>query len=868
MRRLIDRLVLRMRSLFRGSRVDRSLRREIEVHLQEEIDENVAAGMTPTDARTAALRSFGPIAAIEEQCRDTRRVALVESLVRDFRYAGRALARQPLLVAASTLSMAAAIGANTTVFNLTRELLYAQPSVQRPEELVHLRFGGNSHVPLARWRDLNESGALAGMVGFNFERQVTWKGPQHSISIVPLMVTANFFDVLQLPMAQGRGFTAGEADADREPAVAVITHWFWQHRLDGRADVLDTPLTINGRPYAVLGVLPENFRSILGFGLAPEMYLPMSRILDAELGGIRGGLVQVVGRLRHGQSLDQGRAAVIAVAERLGSAYNDKGFRNLTQFVRAGTFIQAQGSKVIDGFFTVLLIAVGFVLAIACANVSGLLLARATARRREIALRLALGASRSRLVQQLLIEGLWLSMAGALGGLFLMYLLIRAISQVSLPIPLPLAINLDVSAPLWLYTLGLIVGTTVLSALAPALHATRASPVHALKLNVLGPQGRWTLRRLLVISQIAVALMLLLTAALFLRDLTRARQLDLGFDVSNTLVATVGLLEGRYSAATSAAMLDRALERVRALPGVSTASYAYGAPMTVRHGMTNGTTIRVITENREFHAVYHVDFVSPGYLDTLDIPLVGGRDFTTRDRDGAPRAVIVNDLFAQRYFPDSSALGQVITLPGEGSSYRAEIVGISGNGKYLRLGENPMAAIYLPYAQRTGQPRFVHLFARTHVDPDTLRRDVALVLASVDPLAAVDVKSMRSTLAFAFMPTEVGTALLTALGMLGLILALAGMFASRHRRGPGRRVVSRRTARHVPGLGPEHDRSVEFRRKRRARRARRRRRGLDPGPPRGADRSHHRATDRVITPTDPDRSNKRTSEQPTDYLLG
>ena len=221
MSRLIDRLRLRLASLLSGNRVEASLKSEIELHLQEQVDENMAAGMSPADARAAAVRAFGPVGLIEEQCRDTRRVAFIENLAQDLRYTLRSLLRQPTLMAAAVLSIAVAVGANTAIFSLASELMFAMPSAHRPDQLVHITMGGGSHVSHRQWRALDESGALAGLTGFNIESSVNWRGPDQTISLMPMVVAANFFDVIGVPFALGRGFTAAEAQAERDPTMAV-----------------------------------------------------------------------------------------------------------------------------------------------------------------------------------------------------------------------------------------------------------------------------------------------------------------------------------------------------------------------------------------------------------------------------------------------------------------------------------------------------------------------------------------------------------------------------------------------------------------------------------------------------------------------
>ena len=283
MRRLLDRVWLRVRSLVRGSDVDAALKDEIRVHLEEQIAENVAAGMRPEEARDAALRAFGPMDAIEEECRDTRRVAFFENVLLDLRYSFRSLVAQPLLLGAAAISIAVAIGANTTIFGLATSLLMVTPTAREPERLVHIRMRSGSHVSYREWRDLSESGALAGLSGFNVEASINWRDGDRSVSLSPLFVTANFFDLLGVPLAMGRGFTASEAAAEKDPALVVVSHGFWTSRLSSDPQVVGRTLVINGRPYTAVGVLAPAVRSIIGFGLAPEVYLPLSRELLPDL---------------------------------------------------------------------------------------------------------------------------------------------------------------------------------------------------------------------------------------------------------------------------------------------------------------------------------------------------------------------------------------------------------------------------------------------------------------------------------------------------------------------------------------------------------------------------------------------------------
>jgi len=782
MPRAIDKFRLRLLSVFRSRQVEQSLKHELEVHLQEQIDENLAAGMAPDQARAAALRAFGPVSLIEEQCRDTRRVSFVEHLALDLRYTLRSLVHQPMLLAAAVLSIGLAIAANTTIFSLGSQFLFATPSAYRADRLVHIWIAGGSHVSHRQWRALEETGALDGLTGFNIETSANWRGPDQTINLIAMAVAGNFFDVVGVPMALGRGFTAQEAQAELDPAVVVISHRFWQQRLGGASDVIGSTLIFNARPYTVTGVIANGARSIAGLGLSPEVYLPVGRTLMPDFNATGPvATIQLVGRLRDDQTLASGRAALAAAGQAV-PIQEKRRLGEISLFAPVGSTEQFGSLATVSAFFAVLLVAVGLILAIACANVAGLLLARATVRGREIAVRVALGASRWRLVQQLLVEGFWIACFGTIAGLVLMKLAIGLLARVPLPLPLPLELHGDIDPRVLAYSMLLTLVTTILCALVPALQVTRRSQLPALKnqdpLAVRRAGRRWSLRNVLVIGQVAVALVLLVTALLFVRNLARASDLDPGFAVENLQVAQIGIVQGRFTPAAGTAWLEDAVQRLRGMPGVQGASYAFGAPLTLRSGMTTGARIVINGKAPGVDANYQDSFVGPGYFTVMGIGMVKGREFREDDRRGSPVVVAVNEEFVRRYLPGEEPIGARLRLPGPTEAgYVAEVVAVVRNGKYRSLGESQQPAVYEVFGQRVNQLRVAHVFVRSRPGSAPAAGDIARVLQEMDPSAAIDVQPMRSSLAFAFMPSRVGAGLLGALGALGLTLAMVGLFA-------------------------------------------------------------------------------------------
>jgi predicted permease len=769
-------LRLRLRSLLRSGAADRDLARELRSHIHQQIDAHLAAGLAPDEARRAALREFGPLASIEEACRDTRRVSPVQNVLRDLSYARRSLARHPALLFVACSSIALGIGANLTIFSLATDLLFSRPTAFRADRLVHIRTGNGSHVPYRGWRGLNEGGALGAVAGYSIEESVNWRAGDASVTVVPLVVTANFFDVLGVPFALGRGFTAAEADAEHDPKLVVISDGFWRTRLGGDPAIVGRALMFDGDAYLVTGVLSRSVRSLPGYGVAPDIYLPIGGGAVSDPNRPRRAAVQLIGRLRDGQGLEDARAAAAVAVQRIGKELNDSEFSVITVFGPVGGVSQVKDFKEVGAFFLVLLIVAGLVLAIACANVAGLLLAHAATRRREIAMRVALGASRARLVQQLLTEGLLLSLAGTAAGAVLTALAARLLARISLPLPVPVRIDLMFDGRFAAAAAGLVLLTTLLCALAPALHATRPSLVPALKgQETQYVHRRLTLRGLLVMAQIAVTVLLLVASVVFLRNLTLARALDPGFDTTHTVAAQLTFVEGRQGDA-SAPAVAAIVERIRALPGIEAAAFTEGIPLTIRSGAWIGTSVRIEGTLVPEHVEYSANHVGPGYFAAMDISVLRGREFTSADRAGAPQVAIINKEFADRYFAGRDPVGLHVQPDHAAGAPALEIVGVVANARYRTLGEDRAAAIYRPYLQQLAVPRTAHVIVRAAGDPEGQLNVIRAAVLAADASAAVAVERMSSALAFAFLPSRVGAVLFGGMGILGTVLAMIGLY--------------------------------------------------------------------------------------------
>ena len=761
----------------RGRQVDRDLTRELQFHLEARTDELVAEGASRAEARRTAAREFGMLPGIEQQCRETRRVAAVSNLVQDLRYACRLVAREPLLALAATASIALGVGVNLSIFGIGNTLLFSKPTADAPDRLVNIRTSGGSHTAYPVWRALDDSRVLDGIAGFVLEPELTWRGTEHSAAITALIVTANYFDVLRVPMAQGRGFSTAEADVDRNPRLAVLGHGFWMARLGGDPQVVGRTIALNGDLYDVIGVLPADVRSPAPFGVVPDVYVPITRTLVPSLDRAGTGHVQLIGRLRGGQNVDGGLAALAVVAARATADLRTERDSTIRVFSQVGGLDQSRDLRQIALFFLVLMVITMLVLTIACANVAGLLLARSTARGREIAVRLTLGATRRRLLQQLLTEGFVLAVIGVGAGLLLTAGVGAAVSRVSLPLPMPIEFHVDFTSRMFALAAGLVAVSALLCGLTPAFYATRAALVPALK-QAMPSYGfrRFTLRNLIVAGQIAIAVLLLVVTLLFTRNLAMAHTLEPGFEVERAIVADVTFVEGRQGPRSAPAAVEM-IERIRAIPGVSSVAFAEGVPLTFRGSNSTGTHIRIEGHAAPVRVEYSSNYVSPGYFETMNIPLVRGRDFTVADGPGSPAVIIVNEEFARRYLPDPAAIGRHLDLPtGRDETTAVEIVGVVANSKYRTIGEEVSPAIYEPYLQHPGTARRVVLIASATAPGGIDASAVRSAALQIDGSAAVVVEPMSSALAIAFVPSRVGATLMGALGALGALLAAVGLY--------------------------------------------------------------------------------------------
>lgn len=783
---MFTKLKLRWRALFRKNDIGD----EYQAHLEQLTDHLIAQGLSPQEAAATASRRFGNATQLREQSRDLFSFQLIEDLLRDLTYGWRSIRRNPSVAVAAVLSMGLAIGVNTLVFSLIQEVFFATPTTRDASDLVNIRLGGSSHAALPNLRDLDASGNFEKVAGYDVETTVNWR-TESTVRQTPVMlVSENYFDLLETRPTIGRVFGRDDARAELNPRLVVITHRLWTREFAQDPTVVGRMLSLNGRPYTVTGVLPDRFHPPTFLNVLPDLYVPASQELNPSMLMRQSHTLMLVARRKPGQSLGQAYAALQVAVDRI---VRDHPKENSASMGRSMRVVPVAGyqqfmdpdSVPLLGFAGVLLAAVFVVLWIACVNVAGVLIARAAARRREIATRLAIGASRGRLVRQLLAEAILLATMGTLTGLALHWYLSRLVNGLTLPIPIPIVFQITPDVRLMVYAIVLTGISTLLAGLVPAWQATRPGLTSGLKMEE--PQygyRRFTLRNGLIVAQVSITVVLLSVALLFARSLARVHSMNPGFDLQHTTWAKVTVLSDKYPKEQAFVFASRALETAAAVPGIQSAALSTSVPFN--NFMRSGTTVLATAD--PMHVEYYHNSVSPAYFETLGIPLLAGRPFASGDRKGAPRVVIVNQALATRLFGTGQAAGERIWFGDKKEGPGVEVAGVVGNSKHMTMGENQAFAMYEPIAQTQPSRTEMNVLVRAAGDASGIVAPVREALSSLDDTAAVEVGPLRTKLAFAYLPSQIGAILVGNLGLLGLALALVGIY------GTMTFAVSRRTA--------------------------------------------------------------------------
>ena len=759
------------------------LNAEMQEHLAEKVDELVAGGMSREEATFAARREFGNVLLVEERSREVWRWTSLENFIADVRYGARMLHRSPGFTFVAVLTLALGIGANATIFSYINALLLRPPSgVIEPHKLLaawnrlpdgsYLQF---SYPDYVYYRDHNR--AFSGLAAYGSDgERVSWRVSGETTLIEGQLVSGNFFSVLGVQPMLGRAFLSEEDQVPLRNPVVVLNHSFWQQRLGSDLAVIGKTLTLNGNGYSVVGVAPANFSGV-ETGFAPDFWVPimMQREISPAndlLTNRTGYWLFVAGRPMPGVTSVQGQADLSVLEKQLAQAY-PKSNKGWDAAVMSIVGLPPEFREFAVPFTAILMAVVGFVLLIACANIANLLLARASRRSREVAIRSALGAGRGRIIWQMLTESALLSLAAGAVGLWLAVLAGPLLLKLKPPMLSFIDIQLGLDWRMLAFTLVVSLLAGFAFGVAPALRSSKVDVVSRLKDETLGSHGRSRLRNVLVTGQVAVCTVLLIGAVLCLRSLLSATSVDPGFQINNRLMVSLDLDILGYSESRGLAFYNHLVEEVKALPGVQSASVANHLPL----GFARMATVVTIDGYQPPPGLpgIPIDFtgVGPGYFQTMGTPLRRGREFSRQDISTSPGVAIINEAMAQRYWPGQDSIGKRISFPG-GKRQSLEIVGVAANGKYRNLQEESQPYMFRPFSQLY-EPSAV-LLVQTAGDPKPMLATVEREIHKVDSnLPVVDAETLAQYMSIPlFVPRVTGT-LLGVFGLLALLLAAVGL---------------------------------------------------------------------------------------------
>ncbi|HEY4273568.1 MAG TPA: ABC transporter permease [Candidatus Udaeobacter sp.] len=705
----------------------------------------------------------------------------MERLFQDIRFGLRQLLRKPGFAALAIISMALGIGANTSIFSLLDTLLFRPLPVHEPSQLVQL-FGTlhkgadntlNSFLNYKDYRDRNT--VLSGLSAYAFVVSSLSHGGKNE-RVSGYLVTGNYFELLGVKPALGRAFLPTEDLSPGSQPVAILSYGCWERRFGSDPAIIGQTVQFNGRPFTVVGVAPKSFTGT-EVAFMPEMWIPMMMAGVIEPGSKwlerrASDNLFVIGRLKDGVSHAQARAELETITAQLGKDFPENAGRGLL-LGKPGLFLPEIRNAVF-GFAGILTVVGGLVVLLACVNLANLLLARATERGKELAVRLALGASRSRLVRQLLTESLIISLAGGAAGVGLAAFINHTARNLRLPTEISLLFDLRVDWRVLTFTLVLSVATGILFSLIPALQSSKPQLVPALKDETsMAGFRRSRLRNSLVIAQVSLSLVLLVSAGLIVRGLQAAQKVRPGFSPENRVALSFDVVLQGYDEARGRVFYQQVLERARSLPQIESVAMTDNLPLGLHYNSS-----RVYIEGTEFTSVSNLPGVvpmeaSPGYFDVMGIPL-RGRDFRIDEDKKESRAAIVNETFSRRFYAGQDAIGKRFNFSGPNDPLW-EIVGVVPDGKYTSLGEDPKPAVYMPLFRDYGG--YVTLVAHARGDAQSALNGLRNTVHQLDPaLPIFSSKTLTEHMGLSLFPARVAAIALGSFGVLALVLAGVGIY--------------------------------------------------------------------------------------------
>jgi putative ABC transport system permease protein len=798
---MFRRLSGRLRAWLSARHSDRELQREIEAHLAEATDDHIRRGLSTAEARRLALIEFGGVARTEEDYREVRGRRL-HDLFRDVRYTLRSLKRTPAFAAVAMFSLAVGIGANAAVFSLVNGVLLRPRAVAAPEQLVEL-YVGDKNSPFETtsypsYLDLRDrSRVFADLAAYGI-RQFTLTDTTRTEQIWGEAVSGNYFTTLGLQPQLGRLLTMTDDGPGGGNPVAVISHAMWQRRFNGDRDVVGRRISINGQSLTIAGVAPPMYSGMLRV-LASDVWVPdtLLPILEPKSGSAVlsrfSRWLTLVGRLKPGVNVDQARAEFAVLTRAMQDSQPDEwrsrlengSIRELFVTVMPERETRIPPSAKADAYAVLALLGtiVNIVLLIACMNLAGMLLARAIVRRKEMAVRLALGASRWRLIRQLVIESLIVSLSAGLAGLLLaswtLNLLLARMPALPEGIRVAVDVRLDWRVVAYAFACSTITG--LLFGLIPALRASKPDVSILLKDDATAVAGSYRssrTRSLLVVVQVACSVVLLICAGVVLRGLLNVSPTQLGFRSANMLVVPITLDESSYDRARTHSFYQQLTGRVEALPGVRSATLVGGVPGGFMGRTRRSTEIEGHTPAPGERLDIDFAYVGPRYFSQMSIPVVHGRDFSDRDADGAPCVAIVNEAFGRRYFAaEPTALGRRIAAFDTEATSKAmcEIVGVVRDDDWQSLESSVRPFFALPVLQSSN--RRMQLFVDANGNAADLMKPVTTIVRDLDPGVPLnDLQTLDQLFGAVLYPIRLIALLIAICGGVALALATVGVY--------------------------------------------------------------------------------------------
>jgi predicted permease len=718
--------------------------------------------------------------------RSTRREAIMTSILRDIRYAFRVLAKSPGFTAIAIVSLALGIGPNTAIFSMVNATLLRGPDGENPETLLDAyNLGDEGTWYFSSFWVVEEMREGTGSV---FDGVAAWVANQAAVEedgvarpVLYELVTGNYFDVLGIRAGQGRFFAPEEDLTPGTHPVAVVSHPYWETRLGSDPTAVGSELRVNGRPYTIIGVAPEDFTGKALPGVQTDMWLPYNMYPHLLPGQPSSGNLGITARLAEGTEIGTALSAVDALSTRIDAERKARGSEDdfvLRAFPWSDMYLHPSMDKPMVAIAALLVVVVALVLLVACINLAGFLLARATDRRREVAMRLALGATRQDIVRQLLTESVLLGLAGGALGLGLGIWTARMLTGIDLPIPLPLTVDVGLDPAVLAFTAGASLLAGLAFGITPALQASRSPVATVLRdegLSVSGSRRKITLRGGLVVGQLAVSVVLLVGAGLFIQSLRAATALDPGFDTGPaTIVQVSGGASGYESVDEFLPVLRQAMQGIEARPEITSVAATGRMPLELGVWVDFFDVPGVpAPEGRDDHRI-ELTPVSPQYFPTMDISILEGRGFEVQDRQDAPPVAVVSQALARQFWPGESAVGRTL-IPTDDPDNPLTIIGVAEDVKIWSLEEPPRPYIYRPFEQRPST--YVRVVARGSMPPERLGQLVSDEFWRVDPqMFLPEVQTMEDHLAYTLFLPRMGASLIGGFALLALVLSVIGLY--------------------------------------------------------------------------------------------